>query len=1117
MKAEGSLNLQVPVGAGVAVPTKSSVRPAILENRGPRQRDSQGPSTTAQLQAAAGGAGADRERLDRQGDGDDPTGAANLGPSGSPGRSTGGGGPSAAQLEEELSKGGKQKLSPEEEDRRKERTRAEVDIVPLVDASAMASLRHAFNAGGGRLGCPSFVRAMLESLDLGIDKEQLREYSLERQKQHQRDIFSDLPAFPKPALAALQDEGAEGQEETGERGRGPKGPRFEGDGPDGEGAGAPLNDNAGAFLTQMDTANENPPSIPPSPAPPPISLEAPTSVVALAAFDTNVKGKPSPAGALSVPNPSTGDPLVSPLGSPVIPDASSRGRKGISEGLVSAAGGGREGRPHIPPGSYWLTEEGLGKVATATVEMFEWADCDCDGRLGWEEFSDYLIDAGMAGRQDDVVDKMKRYEQSRVDDLTHHESTIDNAVFLEALDSVAVFHSGAKTFKLYDPHTCTIKKDVSGHRGSAITACHVGSYGQVATSAADMSVCLWSADTMTLRQRIACQDVQMCLQWMGEGGAAGRELLATGATNGIVTLWDLLTLTERKELLQSQENNPPSVNALLLLPDMEVLASALDAGERGGVVQLWDAATCRLAGELGGAKGHQKAVGSLAYSRQFNCLLSAGMDQDAIAWNPYVQRDPIFKLKGHAHALVGVVTVPGTVQIITGGDSEGNVCSRSLKTGAFIREFVPHAVDVSVHQDDPLSDDPRGTVRMEAPTSSDGVGCLAVAPALQLLAAAAGRAVYLFCLRTNRKDKVIDKFLLPKDGVLGGSRGETGAAILSVDFLDEKGILVAGDQSEYKRRERLPEDDVRLTLSPTAVTSVCFVKPKDLTRPPGFMWQQRALQRWRLGYQQPGLGGAMGASTEGAEAELATPMFTIFSAEGVEGDEIDWDSGEEVKTVIPEEGGEKEESSGEEGGQTQAEGEDKGEKASGEAEKEKEGQSDDAKGERGDGQRGVVGATGSLTAPLESPFQVGFLLTGDSSGFIRAWDLSVFFQHYGLEDPFPGGTHVFGEGGGGIDFEEMAWGETGAEGTGEEGNGPTPLGKYRGDSSGQGEGDGMEGAGETKSPDVSPFGRTGTSKIAAGLTMAATSMSLGETALKGSQHKEKQQNKYLRGMFLNRE
>jgi len=60
--------------------------------------------------------------------------------------------------------------------------------------------------------------------------------------------------------------------------------------------------------------------------------------------------------------------------------------------------------------------------------------------------------------------------------------------------------------------------------------------------------------------------------------------------------------------------------------------------------------------------GHKKGVLSLGWIN--DNLISAGLDRDALIWNPYVSKK-IYTLKGHQHSLIGVRTLEDSNQIIT--------------------------------------------------------------------------------------------------------------------------------------------------------------------------------------------------------------------------------------------------------------------------------------------------------------------------------------------------------------------------------------------------------------------------------------------------------------------
>jgi len=245
----------------------------------------------------------------------------------------------------------------------------------------------------------------------------------------------------------------------------------------------------------------------------------------------------------------------------------------------------------------------------------------------------------------------KSYEASNVTDQTKHENSVERLVYIEQIDAIVCFNNTRK-FRIYDPKKLALRYEVGGHRGSVINCCYVDSLDQLTTCAADMTICFWDAVTFKLRSRIVCKDVQLCIAY---SSLADPAYLYSGSIDGTITKWDLAKLS----LFEARKAHKNEVNDLLMLHDMSLLGS----GSSDGTIILWDVQTFRAKKNL---RGHKKGVLQLAYS--LGCLLSVGLDQEALVWNPYVDTSYLFKLKGHTHSLCGVQNVASSTypQILTG-------------------------------------------------------------------------------------------------------------------------------------------------------------------------------------------------------------------------------------------------------------------------------------------------------------------------------------------------------------------------------------------------------------------------------------------------------------------
>ncbi|CAE8592582.1 unnamed protein product, partial [Polarella glacialis] len=319
---------------------------------------------------------------------------------------------------------------------------------------------------------------------------------------------------------------------------------------------------------------------------------------------------------------------------------------------------------------------GVAKTAAVT-DLFGRVDVHGEGSVTWEEVSNYLIEQGMAGGEEFTVDSIKTYEASGVLDQSKHEGPVEKLVYLEQIDSVVCLSHNSRSFRLYDPKRCVVKNEVSGHRGTVINCCYVDPFQQIATTSADMTICLWDSH-LGLRNRMAAKDVQLCLQWDGLSRS-----LFSGSIDGTLSRWDLQNMS----LADSRKSHKKAINDLLMVEDINLLASASSDGS----ILMWDTATMKPKKTF---KGHKKGTFSLAYSMDYHCLLTAGLDQEALVWNPYVERVPIFRLKGHTHALCGVSVVPNTPQILS-ADVAGTFHLWDMRTFRRVQSFGGNETQVN--------------------------------------------------------------------------------------------------------------------------------------------------------------------------------------------------------------------------------------------------------------------------------------------------------------------------------------------------------------------------------------------------------------------------------------
>lgn len=311
---------------------------------------------------------------------------------------------------------------------------------------------------------------------------------------------------------------------------------------------------------------------------------------------------------------------------------------------LESAGSTRDGKRSVK-----ISEDTAPSYAAGVMDLFQQIDVHSEGVISWEEVSNYLVDSGMSGGDAATIDNIKTYEPSHVVDQSKHEVPIDKLIYLSQMDTI-VCTSSSRNFRLYDPNRCTLKQEVSGHRGNVLSCCYVDSHAQIATAATDTSICMWDSTSLKLRNRMLAKEMQLCLQYDSVS-----RCLFSGSPDGTLNCWDLQNMC-LAEVRKGQHKQ--AINDLLAIDDINLLASA----SSDGTIITWDTGALRPKGIF---KGHKKGTYSLAYSNDYRCMLSAGLDHEALIWNPYVERVPIFRLKGHTNYLCGVEVIPGTPQIIT--------------------------------------------------------------------------------------------------------------------------------------------------------------------------------------------------------------------------------------------------------------------------------------------------------------------------------------------------------------------------------------------------------------------------------------------------------------------
>lgn len=282
-------------------------------------------------------------------------------------------------------------------------------------------------------------------------------------------------------------------------------------------------------------------------------------------------------------------------------------------------------------------------LVASLCELFAQVDVNGDATMEWDEFYEYIHEQGMAEPDMERASMMKYNPRPVWEDRTLPKR-VDSMTYYDLTDWVGIAEHNSVHLQVYDivarkpVHTLT-------HKAAVLTSLWVDTKGKkyIVVSTCDYAITVWDTQSVWEASGFAvvsnkadgtpmmvAPDSQMSLMWEQETST-----LYSGGVNGVMHTWDLATLEAKPHKMQCvRDGNKSSVRAMLNVPTLNgVLSGTLD-----GSMMLWDKMGSKKPRKV--YKGHRNGIIAIAYSATLKMIVSAGIRDELLVWNPFVEKVP---------------------------------------------------------------------------------------------------------------------------------------------------------------------------------------------------------------------------------------------------------------------------------------------------------------------------------------------------------------------------------------------------------------------------------------------------------------------------------------------
>ncbi len=114
-----------------------------------------------------------------------------------------------------------------------------------------------------------------------------------------------------------------------------------------------------------------------------------------------------------------------------------------------------------------IDEQQKIEYVEALIDTFKQIDVNGDKTLEWDEFSNYIVETGIAKQKKTFIDVIRNYHLStKVKDRSKHEFEIYRLFYFPQIKQLLVLEDYSKKLKIYDNNTGNLLHSFEAHTGS---------------------------------------------------------------------------------------------------------------------------------------------------------------------------------------------------------------------------------------------------------------------------------------------------------------------------------------------------------------------------------------------------------------------------------------------------------------------------------------------------------------------------------------------------------------------------------------------------------------------------------------------------------------------------